>query len=108
MMVTEDGTASLSRIAHGCRGDRGQGRGTMLCSQKNNELRDLILGKGILERWHLLTTILNLVGNLRGLHELAHAVQRRSFGRALGVDAVAVRAPLVAEERSSGLRIFFL
>lgn len=70
----------------------------MFGAQKRNQLREFIRRNRCLERWHLLTAILNLVRDLGSRELLANVGQRRTFLSALRQRSVAVRAAFVAEE----------
>lgn len=73
----------------------------MLRAQVGNELSDLVAGEGILEARHLLTAVFDLISDPFRLQGFTNVLQRRPFGRALQVGAMAVGAALVAEERGS-------
>ena len=78
----------------------------MFSAQKRNQLREFIRRNRGLERGHLLAAVLNLVRDLGSRELLANVGQRRTFLSAQSQRSVTIRAPLVAEEDSSGfLRI---
>jgi len=72
-----------------------------------NQLRDFIIGERVLEAGHLLTAIFNLIGNLLGLHGLAHVSERRTLLGSLTGCPMTVGASLVPEKDGSGLFRFF-
>lgn len=73
----------------------------MFGAEKGNQLRDLVLGEGVLKAGHLLAAVFDLRDDLRGLHGLADMGQRWTFLGSLRRVSMAVGATLVAEKHSS-------
>jgi len=73
----------------------------MFCSQKCNELHQLVPRKGIAKGWHFLAAIFNLIRQLSRRHRLAHVGQRRTLGSAGSSWSVAIGAAFVSEQSRS-------
>ena len=73
----------------------------MFRAQKRNELADFVVGKGIAEGGHVLTTVPNLISHLLRGHRLPDIGQRWAFVGALAGSSMAMGAAPVAEEYGS-------
>ena len=93
----------LSRIAQRRCNRSWRGELTMLSAQKRNELGNLVRGESFGKRWHLLTTMRDLVADLIRGEALSHGVQGGPFLSAETGGAVAIGASLIAKENGSGL-----